>query len=280
MEFENLITSPFGIGLQLIMELLKKGEKVFSVFPSPKDVPMSLLGKTNLKCGFLKFGQDTNLERILPKKVKNVFHTHEVYSGSFPHIFRSNTLATLLLLDWARSSGVARFIYLSNGEVYGQGKSLTDQDAYDPRSFYATTKYEAEILLKYYHRSFDASVVRVFFPFGKDQHDGHIAGIIQSIKNEGSIDTEYDKIGPTFIDDIVEPVIRIREVKGNDIIIFSGEPVKTDVIIDEIKRICGRSPKKVNTGRLELFGDSSKAREILNYQATPFEDAVKRTLAT
>ena len=43
MEFDNLITSSFGLGEKIILELLRRGESVFAVFPTAKDVPMSFL---------------------------------------------------------------------------------------------------------------------------------------------------------------------------------------------------------------------------------------------
>ncbi|GAI19723.1 unnamed protein product, partial [marine sediment metagenome] len=126
MEIANLVTSPFGIGEKLILELLNRGESVYTIFPSPKDVPMFFLGKINLKYGFLRFDREVNLEKVLPQRVKNIYHLHEVYSGAFTKIFKSNPGATLQLLDWARRNSVSRFIYLSSGEVYGHGKNLDE----------------------------------------------------------------------------------------------------------------------------------------------------------
>ncbi|MCK4250125.1 NAD(P)-dependent oxidoreductase [candidate division WOR-3 bacterium] len=277
MEIANLVTSPFGIGEKLILELLNRGESVYTIFPSPKDVPMSFLGKINLKYGFIKFDRDVNLEKVLPKKVKNVFHLHEIYTGTFTKIFKSNPGATLLLLDWARRNSVSRFIYLSSGEVYGHGKNLDEKCAYNPRSFYATTKFEAEILFRYYYKSLEINTVRIFFPFGKNLNQGYISNLHQSIKSGDNIETEYSVISPTFINDTIEPLIKIREIKGNQIFNICGSPVKVEVLIDEVKKICGNLPKRVSVGKTELSGDSSKAREILGYRETPFQEALKKS---
>lgn len=278
MEIANLVTSPFGIGEKLILELLNRGESVYTIFPSPKDVPMSFLGKINLKYGFIKFDRDVNLEKVLPKKVKNVYHLHEVYTGAFTKIFKSNPGATLLLLDWARRNSVSRFIYLSSGEVYGHGKNLDEKCAYNPRSFYATTKFEAEILFRYYYKSLEINTVRIFFPFGKNMNQGYISNLHQSIKSGDNIETEYSVISPTFINDTIEPLIKIREIKGNQIFNICGSSVKVEVLIDEVKKICGKVPKRVSVGKTELSGDSSKAREILGYRETPFQEALKKSL--
>ena len=94
-----MVTSPFGIGEKLIFELLKRKESVYTIFSSPKDVPMSFLGKINLKYGFIKFEQEVHIRKALPKKVKNVFHLYDIYAGSFANMFRCNTGATLSLLE-------------------------------------------------------------------------------------------------------------------------------------------------------------------------------------
>ncbi len=275
METANLVTNPFGIGEKLILELLNRGESVYTIFSSPKDVPMSFLGKINLKYGFIKFDRDVNLEKVLPKKVRNVFHLHEVYSGAFTKIFKSNPGATLLLLDWSRRNSVSKFIYLSSGEVYGHGKNQDEKSAYNPRSFYATTKFETEILFRYYYKSLGINTVRIFFPFGKSLSQGYISNLHQSIKSGDNIETEYSVISPTFINDTIEPLIKLREIKGNQIFNICGSPVKVEVLIDEVKKICRKSPKKVSVGKTELTGDSSKAKEILGYRETFLNEALK-----
>jgi nucleoside-diphosphate-sugar epimerase len=275
MEATNLITSPFGIGKQLIVELLKKQESVFTIFPSPKEVPMSFLGKINLKYGFVQFDREINFGKILPKRVKNVYHLYDVYNGSYTKMFKSNPCASLLLLEWAKKVGVKKFIYLSSGEVYGQGKNLDEESSYNPRSFYATTKFEAEILLKYYYKSFEISTLRLFFPFGKDLNQGYIYNLYKSIKSGDNIDTRYSVISPTFIDDVVAPLIKVRSVKDSQVFNICGSPSKVEDLVDAIKYICAGSPKKIVAGKVELSGSNVKAQRVLGYHETPFNEALK-----
>ncbi len=270
----HLITSPFGLGEKLVLELIKRGESVYTIFPSPKDVPMSFLGKINLKYGFVRFEQELHPEKALPKKIDTVYHLYEAYTGALSYLFKSNTLATLLLLDWAKNAGVSNFVYLSSGEIYGQGQNLTEKDGFNPRTFHATTKFEAEILLRFY-KSFDIKTVRIFFPFGKDLKQGYVANLVGSIMNGDSFETEYNTIGPTFIDDVVEPLIKMRETKGSQIYNISGSPCRVESLVDEVKAILSKSPKKVSVGKLELFGDSSKAKGALGYKETPIQEALK-----
>lgn len=278
MEMTNLVTSPFGYGEKLILELLKKGESVYTVFPSPKNVPMSFLGKINLKYGFIQFDRDVYLDKILPKRVKYVFHLHELYSGPFTRLFKSNPAATLSLLEWARKTGVSRFIYLSSGEIYGKGKNVDEKAPHDPYSFYATTKFETEILFRYFHKSLNISIMRVFFPFGKDV-DGFVTHLYRSIKSGDSIETEYKTISTTFADDLVGPMIRMRDAKDSHTYNICGEALGVEELVNRMKSLCESSPKKVTCGNIELTGNSAKAQKELGFTPTPLDDALKRTFS-
>lgn len=276
-EATNLVTSPFGIGEKLIFELLKKGESVYTIFPSPKGVPMSFLGKINLKYGFFRFDRGTDVDKALPRNVKYVWHLYEVYSGSFTTIFKSNPCATLLLLDWARKVGVSKFIYLSTGEIYGQGHNLDEKAGYDPHSFYATTKFETEILFRYYFRSFALHTARVFFPFGKNSPPGQVANFYQAIRDKRSVDTEYNIISPICIDDTIVPLMKLRDLDGHEVFNLCGSSVKVDDLIDKIRYVRAGSPKKDSVGKIELTGSNSKAKQVLDYKETPLNEAIKNS---
>lgn len=275
MEFDNLITNPFGFGEKLILELLRRGESVFAIFPTPKDVPMSFLGKKNIKYGFLKFEQDPIFERALPRRIKNVYHISEIYSGKFSRIFRANTLATLLLLDWSRNGGVENFIYLSSGEVYGKGTNLDEKSPCNPQGFYATTKYQAEMLMKFYHKFFKIHTIRVFFPFGTDVEQGYVYEMANAVKSGSDFNSRYSNISATFTDDLVRPLLKLREQKDSKIYNVGGSAVATDTIAREIARVLQSSPKKFEVGKEGLVTGNDMATEILGYSETPIDKAIQ-----
>jgi UDP-glucose 4-epimerase len=279
MEFDNLITSPFGFGERLILELLRKGESVFAVFPTPKDVPMSFLGKKNIKYGFLKLEHDPILEKTLPRRVKHVFHIFEAYNGRFSKLFKANTLATLLLLDWAKAAGVQSFTYISSGEVYGAGENVDEGAVLQPHGFYATTKYQAEMLLKFYQRAFRISTVRLFFPFGKGLEQGFIFDLARAIESGEPLQSDYDKVSPTFADDIVLPLINIRDQKDGGICNICGSAIDVAALAEKIGETIGKSPQTVQAGKRALTGSSRQAREKIGYAETSFHDAVDRSFA-
>ncbi|MEO0095459.1 MAG: NAD(P)-dependent oxidoreductase [candidate division WOR-3 bacterium] len=275
MEIENLVTSHSGIGELLTSELIKRGETVYTVFPSPKDVPMSFLGKINLKYGFVKFDQELNIEKGLPRKVKNIFHIYETYSGPFTKIFMTNAATTLFLLEWAKKVGASKFILLSSGEIYGYGENITESNSYNPRSFYATTKFYAETLSRYYNKIFEVKILRVFFPYGKNLHQGYLYNLTESLKNTGIIETDYGAICPTLIDDIIEPLIKLRDVPGNSVYNICGSAISLSQLIKEIESAIGKTAKKLNTGKNILCGDCSKAKADLGYKETSLKNGIQ-----
>ncbi len=275
MDIENLVTCHTGIGELLASELIKKGETVYTVFPSPKEVPMSFLGKINLKYGFVKFDQELNIEKGLPRKVKNIFHIYEAYSGPFTKIFMANVTTTLLLLEWAKKVGASKFILLSSGEVYGHGENIIENNPYNPRSFYATTKFHAETISRYYHKNFEVKILRLFFPYGKNLQQGYLYNLIESLKNTGVIETDYEAICPTFIDDIIEPMIKLRDQSGNAIYNICGSSIPVSELVKEISSTTGRAPKKTSTGKTILCGNCSRAKAELGYKETSLKDGIQ-----
>jgi nucleoside-diphosphate-sugar epimerase len=274
-EFDNLITSPFGLGEKLILELLRRGESVFAVFPTAKDVPMSFLGKKNVKYGFLKFEQDPILHKTLPRKVKHVFHLFELYGGNHAKVFKANTLATLLLLEWAKNAGVETVVYLSSGEVYGKGEKLDEKGKCDPHGFYATTKHQTEKLLRFYQRFFRIITVRVFFPFGAALEQGYIYELASAMKHGDNFNANYNSITPTFIDDAVTPILRVLEHKDLDIFNICGSTVRTDELVEEIGRVIQKSHKKMKPGKYSLAGNNILAKEKLGYSETALNKAIE-----
>ncbi len=275
MEFDNLITSPFGFGEKLILELLQRGESVFALFPSPKDVPMSFLGKKNIKYGFLRLEQDPVLQKALPRRIRNVFHVFEQYKGSHASVFKANTLATLLILEWAKSAGVEKMIYMSSGEVYGAGEALHEESRCEPHGFYATTKYQAEVLVHFYERFFEVSVVRVFFPFGPGLEQGYIYEIAKAIKHGDAVNGKYARITPTFVGDAVAPLIKVRTQQEPGVFNICGSAIKAEELSDEIARIIQKSYNKAGRGKFTLIGDNARAKAKLDYSETALNQALQ-----
>ena len=276
-EFDHLITSALGFAERLILELINRGESVFAIYPTPKDVPMSFLGKKNIKYGFVKFESDPILDKTLPRRVKHIIHIFDVWSGRFSKVFKANTLATLLLLDWAKNVGAESFTYLSSGEVYGSGNEIDEDSGLEPHGFYATTKYQAEMFLKYYQRALRISTVRVFFPFGNGLEQGFLYELARAVKTGSPVESTYKLISPTFGDDIVAPLLNIHGLKQGGVYNLCGSAVSIEAIVDQIVKTIGKSPQKMKIGENALTGNNRFAREKFGYVETPIADALECT---
>jgi UDP-glucose 4-epimerase len=272
-----LITDPFGVGEQLILQLIDQGQSVFTIYPTPKEVPMSFLGKVHLKYGFLKFDQEKDFTRVLPRRVKYVIHLYNMYSGPFTTMFRANPCATLSLLDWARKAQVEKFVYVSSGEVYGQGSGIDEGAPYNPHSFYATTKFETEYLFRYYHTSLRISTLRLFFPFGARVKNGLITDLKEAIVQERTFQTDYATISPTFVNDVVDVINALIQQKTDDVYNVCGCPVDIKDLAGKIATIIGKELKEIKVGKTVLTGSNVKAINSLGFKETPLDEALRQS---
>ncbi|MBN2619601.1 NAD(P)-dependent oxidoreductase [candidate division WOR-3 bacterium] len=272
-----LITDPFGIGEQLILRLNEQGESVFTIYPTPKEVPMSFLGKINLKYGFFKFEQEGDLSRVLPRRVKYVIHLYDIYHGPFTTMFKANPCATLSLLDWARKMPVEKFIYLSSGEVYGQGQGVDENGHFNPINFYATTKFETEYLFRYFQKTFPITTLRVFFPFGKKVKTGLIRDLVDAIDKGKPFETNYGTISPTFANDAVDPLLQSLVRKESTVYNMCGSSIDLLALAEKIGRIINKPLKGIKTGKTVLTGSNARVVQDLAFKETPLDEALHST---
>lgn len=271
-----LVTNPYGIGGHLVLRFIEQGESVFTIYPTPKEVPMSFLGKINLKYGFLKFDRDTDFTKTLPKRVEYVIHSYDMYSGPFTSMFRANPWATLSLLDWARKIPVKQFIYVSSGEIYGQGSNIDEHAPYNPNTFYATTKFETEYLFRFYQTSFPITTVRVFFPFGRNTPSGMIAQLAEAIKKQRPFQTNYSTISPTYVNDVVDVINNIVSNGTSNVYNVCGSPVDISTIAEKLAQIINIPLVKLTLGKTVLTGSNAKARTQLAFKETPLDKALEQ----
>ena len=93
-----------------------------------------------------------------------------------------NVVGTTNLLEMARELSLDRFLYVSSGSVYGEGRGaqevLNEDTVLYPRSLYAATKYTSELLTRRYGElhGFPTVSVRLSSPYGPmERVTGHRA---------------------------------------------------------------------------------------------------------
>lgn len=136
--------------------------------------------------------------------VDYIIHTA---GNAFPAAFNKDPVGTILgnvggtyaLLEYGRTHGVQRFLYVSSGEVYGQGDASLESfdeeysgylDITAPRSCYPCSKRTAETLCVSYARQYGVEViiVRPCHTYGPgitmQDNRAHVQFMRNALKNE------------------------------------------------------------------------------------------------
>ncbi len=175
--------------------------------------------------------------------------------------FHSNADGFFNLLEVLRTikqSQRARLIFASSSSVYGDSNKVPfaeDDDSIVPVSVYAATKRINEILASTYALRFgiDATALRfftVYGPWGRPDMAPFIftkamlAGLPIRLFNEGRLRRDF-----TYIDDIVEGLVRIVEGQGNTVRspqhpyavynIGNGTPIELFDFVHELEQVAG-----------------------------------------
>lgn len=145
---------------------------------------------------FLKY----DVQEPLISEVNFDFIIHAASNGS-PNFFankpvevmKSNLLGVINLMDYGLSHGMKRMLYVSSGEVYGEGdgREFTEDcsgyvDCLKPRSCYPSSKRAAETLCVSYEEEYKADVViarpcHVYGPYFTEQDNRVYAQFIRNV---------------------------------------------------------------------------------------------------
>ncbi len=257
--------------------------------------------------GRLTFYRD---DAELPTSLAYIFEANDVdvvfncatkalnYSFVNPaNAFNTNVAVTLNLLELQRGGAFRTLCHFSTSEVYGTAvyEPMDESHPRNPTTTYAAGKAAADLAVESYVRMFgvDAFIVRPFNNFGPRQnHEGPLAGVIpitaMRIRNgkapivHGDGTQTRDFI---FVDDTVDAVTKLYRV------LPAGETanISTDnqiAIEDLVRRICTkmdyggdiiRMPAR-HSDVLSHCASNAKVRRLIEYQLTPFDQGLDRTL--
>ncbi|WP_044073025.1 NAD-dependent epimerase/dehydratase family protein [Prevotella pectinovora] len=179
-----LVTGATGlIGGCLVEILMAHRERSYHVFAAGRD-------EKRAHARFARYWQDERFHFIKfdvsePLAGDAVFHyiihaasnASPVFFAKSPvEIIKSNVYGTANLIDYGRNHGMERFLYVSSGEIYGQGtgeKAFTETDSgyvdcATPRACYPSSKRAAETLCVAYAEEYgvDAVIVRPSHTYG------------------------------------------------------------------------------------------------------------------
>lgn len=199
-------------------------------------------------------GDEKVIHELKKYEIEGIIHIAGQSSGEVSfrdpqYDLESNTLSTILLLQYAAEQGIKKFVYASSMSVYGNAADLPvseSQEAF-PVSFYACGKLASE----HYMRIFEGKersliALRLFNVYGPGQNLENLnQGMLSiylaqalfhdKIIVKGSKDRFRDFV---YIDDVVEAFIRSYFSKDQGFNVFnvcSGTATKVGEIIDAIK---------------------------------------------
>ena len=208
----------------------------------------------------------------------------------------ANVRGHLNMLELARNrNGLRQFIYASSSSVYGDrtdGPFRETDRCEAPASIYAATKRAGELLTETYTRLYGLCAVglrffTVYGPWGRPDMaywsfcEAILSGEPIRLFNGGQMKRDF-----TFIDDIVEAMIRMTEgpvLGGHEIFnIGHSSPVELSRFVAAIEVACGRKAI-VETAPMQpgdvghTFADVSKLEARYGYRpSVSIEDGIKR----
>jgi len=302
-----LVTGGAGfIGSQLVEKLLGEGHNVaivddFNDFYDPK------IKRANISAVAKEIAvHDVDLrdgEKVADlfrkEKFDAVFHL-AARAGVRPSIqqpqlyYDTNVAGTLRLLEGARTSGAARFIFASSSSVYGAAKQVPfseEEHLTQTLSPYAATKIAGEFLCSTYSHLYKMRIValRYFTVYGARQRpDLAIHQFSRKIHAGEPIDQFGDgttRRDYTYIDDIIQGTMAALKYEGPMFDVFNLGESETIQLRDLIAAIEKTLAKKAKINRLPeqpgdmplTCADISKARKLLGYNPkTKFEDGLPK----
>lgn len=223
----------------------------------------------------------------VPRSVQNPIETNA-----------ANIDGTLNVLVAARDAKVKRVVYAASSSAYGETETLpkTESMAPAPISPYGITKYVGELYARVFGRVYGLEnvSVRFFNVFGprqdpNSQYSGVLSRFLLAVqKGEQPViygDGEQSR-DFTYIENIVDEVLRACEAKGASGMMFNGGTgarITLNEVIKVLEKITGKkvTPKydAPRAGDIRHSqADVSLANKVLGYKPlVHFEEGLRRT---
>lgn len=301
-----LVTGAAGfIGFHLAKRLLERGDEIVGIdnmndYYTPKLKEARLAQIVNHP-SFKFIKGDIADRELMPRlfedekfdKVVNLAAQAGVrYSIENPFAYvDSNLVGFANILECCRHNGTKHLVYASSSSVYGGNKKVpfSEEDKVEnPVSLYAATKKANELMASCYTKlyGFPATGLRfftVYGPWGRpDMAPILFATAIRDGKpikvfNNGDMMRDF-----TYVDDIVEGIIRVLDSKGNEAPkegetlhavynIGCSNPVKLMDFIDTIEEAMGKKAEKImmpmQPGDVyQTYADTTRLEQDMGYK--------------
>ena len=207
----------------------------------------------------------------LPDDVDVIVHLAQAYLP-FPDraadLFLVNAVSTHWLAEYARRTGVARFVFASSGSVYQPAREpLGEEAATVPPAYHPTTKLISEMILGHYRQYFSLAILRLFAPYGPDQVDRLIPRMVESIRSGSPVALSRGgepRINPIHVDDLVgiigQAVVDTRSYTVN---VAGPQVASIRELAEMIGRLVNREPV-FSTLDGDVAGDFVADTDLMN----------------
>lgn len=277
-----IITGASGlIGKRLVSDLERHAELI-----AVGRHALSISGVTWIPHDFSR----PKLPELPPDSTTVIYLAQSEHFRQFPEraqdIFDVNVSGVQKMLEWARTSGVKRFILASSGGVYGHGDTAFREDdaigPIGPLGYYLASKHCAELLAGSYANCFTIAILRFFFVFGPGQKQSMlIPRLVDSVRNGRPITLqghEGIRINPIFVDDASMAIRRSLELTRSHTINVAGPEVLS---MRQIGTLIGQAVGREPVFEIEqdviprhLSGDISKMCTLLAPPRVSFADGL------
>jgi len=210
-----------------------------------------------------------------------------------------NVGGTLNVLELARRVGAEKFIFASSAAVYGDPVTLPISELHplNPKSIYAASKVEGELLVGVYRRLYGVKTVslRLFNVYGPGQRFSNYSGVIRIfIENalRGLPLTIYGDGMQTrdfiYIDDVVKAIMLFVENRDFNFDVYnvgSGFPTRIIDLASMIIKLVNRSVNlnfvSERPGDVKFsYADTSRIRGEFNFNCSiDLREGLTRTIS-
>ena len=262
-----LITGASGfIGHHLVKRLSLSQEVFALIHGRSVDLPggsVSIIPSD--LAGFLDTG-------ALPEHIDVIIHLAQA-NTAFPEaaneLFAVNTRAAQRLLDYGRRAGARQFILASSGDVYGRRSGpCRESDAAVPKSFYAATKYAAELLAQSYSDYLQPCILRLFQPYGPGQRNRLVSKLADRMRRGDTVQLHKDdhpRMTPIYLSDLIHVIEGAVDSNYAGVMNVAGDrTVSMRELAVEIGKVVGQTPVFEETGEEsgDAIGDNALMKKV------------------
>jgi len=268
------------IGKHFTPLLARLGAKVSTVAYFVSDAERRAYEDLGIKTYHRDMGKLGSL-RGVPRKFDWVFHMVGLKFGSEkdPDLtLRVNVYSAAQAMEHFAPSGA--IAYASSGNVYPDTLAGADEAVLPiPQSYYALTRWGAEIMTDWYSRrnNTPAVVQRIFYAYNREF--GVPADIARQIRDGEPVSLTTSKVNVIWLDDLMDQMIKSMDyaaVPARDINLTSPQIYEVRRIAEKLGKLMGRKPRfKGQPKGDNLLADASLARKLFGMPRTSLDQGLK-----